>query len=106
MPINCNQPNVYQSGESWTTEANEYHTLRAAHRTTSLNTKFQETLLKIATAPAADLHGGDHTIQFVAASQVGGGQLPVHFCVLQLCGPATLHWSVRKQLQRIEFEIK
>ena len=38
MPINCNQPNVYQSGESWTTEANEYHTLRAAHRTTSLNT--------------------------------------------------------------------
>ena len=25
MPINCNQPNVYQYGESWTTEANEYH---------------------------------------------------------------------------------
>ena len=106
MPINCNQPNVYQSGESWTTEANEYHTLHAAHRTTSLNTKFQETLLKIAAAPAADLHGGDHTVQFVAASQGGGGQLPVHFCVLQLCGHATLHWSVRKQPQRIEFEIK
>ena len=32
MPINCNQPNVYQYGESWTTEANEYHT-----------TKYQET---------------------------------------------------------------
>ena len=30
MPINCNQPNVYQYGESWTTEANEYHTLCAA----------------------------------------------------------------------------
>ena len=38
MPINCNQPNVYQYGESWTTEANEYHTLCAAYRTTSLNT--------------------------------------------------------------------
>ena len=36
MPINCNQPNVYQYGESWTTEANEYHT-------TSLITKYQET---------------------------------------------------------------
>ena len=44
MPINCNQPNVYQYGESWTTEANEYHTLCAAYRTTSLNTKYQETV--------------------------------------------------------------
>ena len=63
MPINCNQPNVYQYGESWTTEANEYHTLCAAYRTTSLNTKYQ------AAAPA-DSHG-DHTAQFVAASQGG-----------------------------------
>ena len=46
MPINCNQPNVYQYGESWTTEANEYHILCAAYRTTSLNTKSQETLQK------------------------------------------------------------
>ena len=88
MPINCNQPNVYQYGESWTTEANEYHTLCAAYRTSSLNTKYQ------AAAPA-DSHGGDHTAQFVAASQGGGGgggggggQLPVHFCLLQL-------WSTR-----------
>ena len=105
MPINCNQPNVYQYGESWTTEANEYNTLCAAYRTTSLNTKYQETVLKIAAAPA-DSHGGDHTTQFVAASQGGGGQLPVHFWVLQLCGHAILHWSVRKQPQRIEFKIK
>ena len=71
MPINCNQPNVYQHGESWSTEANEYHTLCAAYRTTSLNTKFQET---VAAAPA-DSHGGDHTVQFVTASQGrrGGG---------------------------------
>ena len=78
MPINCNQPNVYQYGESWTTEANEYHT-------TSLNTKYQETVWEIAAAPA-DSHGGDHTAKFVAASQGGGGQLPVHFCLLQLWG--------------------
>ena len=78
MQINCNQPNVYQYGESWITEANEYHN-------TSLNTKYQETVLKIAAAPA-DSHGGDHTAQFVAASQGGGGQLPVHFCLLQLWG--------------------
>ena len=90
MPINCNQPNVYQYGESWTTEANEYHT-------TSLITKYQET---VAAAPA-DSHGGDHTAQFVAASQGGGGQLPVHAAL----GHAILHWSVRKQPQRIEFEI-
>ena len=72
MPINCNQPNVYQYGESWTPEANEYHTLCAAYRTTSLNTKYQETVYQIAAAPA-DSHGGDHTAQFVAASQGGGG---------------------------------
>ena len=72
LPINCNQANVYQYGESWTTEANEYHTLCAAYRTTSLNTKYQETVYQIAAAPA-DSHGGDHTAQFVAASQEGGG---------------------------------
>ena len=61
-------------------------------------------IIDIAAAPA-DSHGGDHT-QGGGASQGGGGQLPVHFCVLQLCGHAILHWSVRKQPQRIEFEIK
>ena len=45
MPINCKQPNVYQYGESWTTEANEYYTLCAACRTISLNTKFQATYI-------------------------------------------------------------
>ena len=103
MPINCNQPNVYQSGESWTTEANEYYTLRAAHRTTSLNTKHkvQEALLKIAAAPA-DLHGGDHTVQFVEA-RLAGGRRPIAgaFLCTAACGHATLHWSVRKQPQRI-----
>ena len=94
MLINCNQPNVYQYGESWTTEANEYHTI-------SLITKYQETN---SGAAAADSHGGDHTAQFVAASQGGGGQSPVHCCLLQLWG-TRLHWSVRKQPQRIEFEI-
>ena len=84
MPINCSQPNVYQYGKSWITEANEYHTLCAAYRTTSLNTKAS---IVIAAAPA-DSHDGDHTAQFVAASQGGGGQLPVHFCLLQL-------WSTR-----------
>ena len=93
------------STNTWSTEANEYNTLCAAYRTTSLNTKYQETVLKIAAAPA-DSRGGDHTTQFVAASQGGGGQLPVHFWVLQLCGHAILHWSVRKQPQRIEFKIK
>ena len=53
------------------------HTLCAAYRTTSLNTKYQET---VAAAPA-DSHGGDHTAQFVAASQGGGEQLPVLFCL-------------------------
>ena len=90
MLINCKQPNVYQYGESWTTEANEYHTLCAAYRTTSLNTKYQ-------TAAPADSHGGDHTAQFVAASA---------FLFIAALEHAILHWSVRKQPQRIEFEIK
>ena len=112
MPINCNQPNVYQYGESWTTEANEYHTLCAAYRTTSLNTKYQET---VAAAPA-DSHGGDHTAQFVAASQGGEGggggggggrrSIASAFLFIAALEHAILHWSVRKQPQRIEFEIK
>ena len=80
MPINCKQPNVYQCRKSWTTEANEYHTLCAAYRTTSLNTKYPRNIIVIAAA-LADLHGGDHTAQFVAASQGAGGQLRVHCCL-------------------------
>ena len=106
MPINCNQPNVYQYGESWTTEANEYHALCAAYRTTSLNTKSQETVYQIAAAPA-DSHGGDHTAQFVAASQGGGRRsIASAFLFIAALEHAILHWSVRKQPQRIEFEIK
>ena len=101
MPINCNQPNVYQYGEPWTTEANEYHTLCAAYRTTSLNTKYQET---VAAAPA-DSHGGDHTAQFVAASQMGRRSIASAFLFIAALEHAILHWSVRKQPQRIEFEI-
>ena len=100
MPINCNQPNVYQYGESWTTEANEYHTLCAAYRTTSLNTKYQET---VAAAPA-DSHGGDHTAQFVAASQGGRRSTASAFLLIAALEHATLHWSVCKHPQRIEFE--
>ena len=98
MPINCNQPNVYQYGESWTTEANEYHTLCAAYRTTSLNTKYQ------AAAPA-DSHGGDHTVcrVHVAASRRSNASA---FLFIAALDHAILHWSVRKQPQRIEFEIK
>ena len=103
MPINCNQPNVYQYGESWTTKANEYHTLCAAYRTTSLNTKYQET---VAAAPA-DSHGGDHTAQFVAASPGGRRSIASAFLFIAALEHAILHWSVRKQQpQRIEFEIK
>ena len=106
MPINCNQPNVYQYGESWTTEANEYHTLCAAYRTTSLNTKFKKQYKKIAAAPA-DSHGGDHTAQFVPASQGGGRRsIASAFLFIAALEHAILHWSVRKQPQRIEFEIK
>ena len=94
MPINCNQPNVYQYGESSTTEANEYHALCAAYRTTSLNTKYQ------AAAPA------DHTAQFVAASQGGRRSIASAFLFIAALEHAILHWSVRKQPQRIEFEIK
>ena len=106
MPINCNQPNVYQYGESWTTEANEYHTLCAAYRTTSLNTKYQETVYKQIAAAPADSHGGDHTAHFVAASQGGRRSIASAFLFIAALEHAILHWSVRKQPQRIEFEIK
>ena len=110
MPINCNQPNVYQYGESWTTEANEYHTLCAAYRTTSLNTKYQET---VAAAPA-DSHGGDYTAQSPPRRGGGGGgggggrrrSFASAFLFIAALEHAILHWSVRKQPQRIEFEIK
>ena len=95
MPINCNQPNVYQYGESWTTEANEYHTLCAAYRITSLNTKYQ------AAAPA-DSHGGGR-------GGGGGGvrrSIASAFLFIAALEHALLHWSVCKQPQRIEFEIK
>ena len=110
MPINCNQPNVYQYGESWTTGANEYHALCVAYRTTSLNTRYQETVYQIAAAPA-DSHGGDHRAQFVAASQGGGGgggrrSIASVFMFIAALEHAILHWSVRKQPQRIKFEIK
>ena len=91
MPINCNQPNVYQYGESWTTEANEYHTLCAAVSRNSI--------------AAADSHGGDHTVQFVAASQGGRRSIASAFLFIAALEHAILHWSVCKQPQRIEFEI-
>ena len=74
MPINCNQPNVYQYGASWTTEANEYHT-------TSLITKYQETDRQTRTAEITR-HSSS------PPRRGGGGQLPVHFRLLQL-------WSTR-----------
>ena len=96
-------PNVYQYGESWTTEANEYPMCGISYH--FFEHKVSRNSIDIAAAPA-DSHCGDHTAQFVAASQGGGGQLSVHFCVLQFCGHAILHWSARKQPQRIEFKIK
>ena len=65
-------------------------------------------------APAGS-HGGDHTAQFVAASQGGGGggggvrgrrSFAGAFLFVAALEHAILHWSVRKQPQRIEFEIK
>ena len=50
--------------------------------------KVSRNSIEIAAAPA-DSHGGDHKAQFIAALE-----------------HAILHWSVRKQPQRIEFEIK
>ena len=75
MPINCNQPNVYQYGESWTTEANEYHT-------TSLITKYQE-MNSGGTGRLARRRSHGTVRRRLAG---GGGQLPVHFRLLQLWG--------------------
>ena len=52
----------------------------AGMNTTPYEHKVSRNIIEIAAAPA-DSHGGDHTAQFVAASQGGGGQLRVHFCL-------------------------
>ena len=74
MPINCNQPirGIVDHWSEWIPHHFFEH-------------KVSRNSIEIAAAPA-DSHGGDHTAQFVAASQGGGGQLPVHFCLLQLWG--------------------
>ena len=97
MPINCKQPNVYQCGKSWTTEANEYHSLSCHF----FEHKLSRNIVEIAAA-LADSHGGDHTAQFVAASHGAAANCE---CI-SVCRHAILHWSFRKQPQRIEFEIK
>ena len=87
--------------------------------------KVSRNSIEIAAAPA-DSHGGDHTAQFVAASQGGGGgggggglgggggfgrgggrrSIASAFLFIAALEHAILHWSVRKQPQRIEFEKK
>ena len=108
MPINCKQPNVYQYGESWTTEANEYYTLCAACRTTSLNTKYQATYIA-----NSDGNRQTRTAEITRHSSSsprrgGGGRRSIASAFLFIAAfeHAILHWSVRKQPQRIEFEIK
>ena len=66
--------------------------------------KVSRNSIEIAAAPA-DSHGGDHTAQFVAASQGGRRSIASAFLFIAALEHATLHWSVRKQPQRIEFEI-
>ena len=62
---------------------------------------------KVSRNSIADSHGGDHTAQFVAASQGGGRRsIASAFLFIAALEHAILHWSVRKQPQRIEFEIK
>ena len=90
MPINSNQPNVYQYGESWTTEANEYHT-------TSLITKYQETNSGGTGRLARRRSHG------TVRRRLAGGRRLIASSFLFTA--AILHWSVRKQPQRIEFEI-
>ena len=104
MPINCKQPNVYQYGESWTTDANEYHTLCAACRTTSLNTKYQATVYLIATATDRLARRRSHG---TVRRRLAGGRRSIAsaFLFTAALEHAILHWSVRKQPQRIEFEI-
>ena len=93
MPINCNQPNVYQYGESWTTEANEYHT-------TSLNTKCRQICGGTGRLARRRSHG-------TVRRRLAGGRRSIAsaFLFTAALGHAILHWSVRKQPQRIEFEI-
>ena len=67
--------------------------------------KVSRNSIEIAAAPA-DSHGGDHTAQFVAASQGGRRSISSPFLFIAALEHAILHWSVRKQPQRIEFEIK
>ena len=100
MPINCKQPIVYQCGKPWTTEANEYQSMCgiSCH---FFEHKVSRNIIGIAAA-LADSHGGDHTAQFVAAR---GGAAANCECI-SVCRHAILHWSFRKQPQRIEFEIK
>ena len=62
------------------------HTDRHKHRRKRYQYTWKISSCHVITAAPADSHGGDHTAQFVAASQGGGGQLPVHFCLLQLWG--------------------
>ena len=66
--------------------------------------KVSRNSIEIAAAPA-DSHGGDHTAQFVAASQGGRRSIASAFLFIAALEHAILHWSVRKQPQRIEFEI-
>ena len=58
--------------------------------------------IEIAAAPA-DSHGGDHTAQFVAASQGGRRSIASAFLFIAALEHAILQC---KQPQRIEFEIK
>ena len=116
MPINCKQPNVYQYGESWTTEANEYYTLCAACRTTSLNTKYQATYIansdgnRQTRAAEITRHSSSPPRRGWGGGGGGGGggrrSIASAFLFIAALEHAILHWSVRKQPQRIEFEIK
>ena len=67
--------------------------------------KVSRNSIEIAAAPA-DSHGGDHTAQFVAASQGGRRSIASAFLFFAALEHAIFHWAVRKQPQRIEFEIK
>ena len=72
--------------------------------------KVSRNIIEIAAA-LADSHGADHTAQFVAASRGeggggGGGGGAANCECISVCRHAILHWSFRKQPQRIEFEIK
>ena len=91
MPINCNQPNVYQYGESWTTEANEYHTLCAAVSRNSIENSGGTGRLARQRS-----HG-------TVRRRLAGGRRSIAsaFLFIAALEHAILHWSVRKQPQRI-----